>query len=118
MKKLFLLLLLSAGILASCSKNDEPTPGQLKLSSSELTLASSPNSTEDVTKEVTLSGITGDVSVVVENAAADWCTASVSAVAADQTATLTVTLKANSANTDRVAVSLISRVMSAITEES
>lgn len=103
MKKLFLFLLLSAGILASCSKDNDPVSGQLKLSESEVVVGSNPSSTADVTKEVTLSGITGDVSVTVENSVADWCSASVSTVSSDQTATLTVTLKAYSGNTDRVA---------------
>lgn len=103
MKKLFLFLLLSAGILASCSKDDGPEAGRLKLSESEVVVGSNPSSPADVIKEVTLSGITGDVSATVENSVADWCSASVSAVSSDQTATLTVTLKAYSGNTDRVA---------------
>lgn len=103
MKKLFFFLLLSAGILASCSKDEAPEAGQLKASQSEVTLGGSAVSTADVTKEITLSGITGDLSVSVENSVAQWCSASASAVAAEGTATLTVALKAYSGNADRVA---------------
>jgi len=107
--------MMSAGVLASCNENEPQPSGLLRISESAIVVGSNPTNTADVTRDVALSGITGELSVSVENSVADWCSASASATAADGTAKLTVSLKAYSGNADRVAFINVASGVDALT---